>query len=117
MEESKDYLATSILNDLLKQQQQFIDQDELLSQVLFLFVSFVYIQLKLLQSHSEMKRLIELHFEKCLIALAARKESLLRDLDNKVNHNRMIDHPPLFSPLFSIRNDLTRSSKQIETIN
>jgi hypothetical protein len=48
------------------------------------------------QSHSEMQRLVELHFEQCLLALAARKESLLRDLDNKVNHNRMNEHLSLF---------------------
>jgi hypothetical protein len=40
-----------------------------------------------------MKRLVELHFEKCLIALAARKEHLLRDIDNKVNSNRMNENP------------------------
>jgi hypothetical protein len=53
-----------------------------------------------MQSKSEMKRLVELHFERCLIALTARKEFLLRDLDNKVNDNSMIDHhTSLFSHL------------------
>jgi hypothetical protein len=36
-----------------------------------------------------MQRLIEVHFEKCMIVLAARKESLLRDLENKVKDYRM----------------------------
>jgi hypothetical protein len=51
-------------------------------------VIFIEIDLKRGQSHSEMKRLIELHFERCLIALAARRDSLLRDLENKINDNR-----------------------------
>jgi hypothetical protein len=55
-----------------------------------------------IQSHSEMQRLVELHFEKCLTLLTARKEYLLRDLENKVNHNSINKHHPLLSKLFFI---------------
>jgi hypothetical protein len=99
MEQNKDYLvATAILNDLLKQQQQMTDEYEQLSIVCFC-IWFV-LKLKWVESHTEMKRLIELHFEKCLIALAARKDYLLRDLDNKVNDNRMNEYHSSLLKLF-----------------
>jgi hypothetical protein len=79
-----------------------------------------------------MKRLVELHFERCLIALATRKEFLLRDLDDKVNDNRMIEHHSSYSDfllkkfiwLFFLTNKFyfnrktrSRSSNQVETID
>jgi hypothetical protein len=82
MEQNKDFLAaTSTLSNLLK--QQMTDDEEKLSKVCFVCFVFVDFLLKWAQ------RLVELHFEKCLIALAARKEFLLRELANKVNHKCM----------------------------
>jgi hypothetical protein len=93
MEQNKDFLvATSTLNDLLKQQQQMTDDEVQLSKVCFALLIVIE---TVIQSHLEMQRLVELHFEKCLISLAARKEYLLHDLDNKVNHNSMNEHHPL----------------------
>jgi hypothetical protein len=69
-----------------------------------------------------MKRLVELHFERCLIALTARKESHLCGLDNKVNVDRMNEHlssSSFFSPYVNKNDRKThpRISNQVETSN
>jgi hypothetical protein len=67
-----------------------------------------------------MKRLVELHFERCLIALATMKDYLLRDIDKIVNDNRMIEHHSSlfpFHPHFFHRKTHSRNSNQVETIN
>jgi hypothetical protein len=74
MEEDEEYLiATSTLKKLLKRQQQLIDHGN-----------------KITKTHSENQREIESHFSSCFKALQARKDTLMSDLDNQFNDQRMI---------------------------
>jgi hypothetical protein len=67
------------LNELLKRQQRLIDHGN-----------------KIKETHIENQREIESHFESCFKALQARKDSLLSDLDNQFNDQRMISSQHLF---------------------